>query len=690
MPKAVHDRKAAGIEDLPRLSCKACRERKIKCDKLTPCSNCQRSDVICEAVNRKRLPRGRHVRQERTGSLDLRARVQQLEALVQRLDPNVLLPVQQSETPRLISPANQPEATKSPSEQYIAGPFWQDLVEQVHGLLDVIDEPISDDQGVEMAETHTSGQKRFSKSLLISLGDLPDVHTEQGNPLDHLSDHSAILCKVYRQNVDPLVKILHYPSLESFLVQKTWYLSYPERHPVPEALRFAVYFLAVCTLDEETTRLQLQVSNQKDLVAELQLACRQTLENANLLVTRDITVLQAFVLYLLGCRSQGQNRAVWTLVPVAIRIAHGLGLHVDEQSHAATFFDQQMRSRLWYAICLLDTHSSFDRGSEPLVHPGSSHPAMPRNLRDDQLYPGQDQELPENESFNPEISLALMLWNVQSVGRELNGKMLSESASNAQRAETIQQSLDKLQQAIKKVVRGCDPSNGVVDHFAFYGSRNIMFTAQLLSLRPINRRKISDPSFAQSSSNILQMALRILQTELVMRSDPHSHRLNWFGLVQWHPIAVAIAESYACEDLELLRQAWPLIETVFDQNAKRIADCRNGMVWKPIERLMKKTRERVHQVLGASSSPLEARTGLSSLATQLPWASESLIEAEYRSADPPPVAIAGEPLDMWMPSLPSPSLSGDIPQVELDPAWGTWEDFMNEVFFEDTPLAEIN
>lgn len=45
----------------PQLSCELCRERKVKCDKLNPCSNCVSSKVACLPIQRLRLPRGRHV-----------------------------------------------------------------------------------------------------------------------------------------------------------------------------------------------------------------------------------------------------------------------------------------------------------------------------------------------------------------------------------------------------------------------------------------------------------------------------------------------------------------------------------------------------------------------------------------------------------------------------------------------------
>ena len=49
----------------PQLSCELCRERKVKCDKLEPCTNCISSGVICVPIHRLRLPRGVHARSRR-------------------------------------------------------------------------------------------------------------------------------------------------------------------------------------------------------------------------------------------------------------------------------------------------------------------------------------------------------------------------------------------------------------------------------------------------------------------------------------------------------------------------------------------------------------------------------------------------------------------------------------------------
>lgn len=47
------------IASTARLSCEGCTKRKVKCDRLIPCTNCRNSGILCIPVERRRLPRGR-------------------------------------------------------------------------------------------------------------------------------------------------------------------------------------------------------------------------------------------------------------------------------------------------------------------------------------------------------------------------------------------------------------------------------------------------------------------------------------------------------------------------------------------------------------------------------------------------------------------------------------------------------
>ena len=107
------------------------------------------------------------------------------------------------------------------------------------------------------------------------------------------------LCHVYLQNVDPIIKVLHRPSIAKLMIQGEHYLGYPDDHISVQAIRAAVSYAAASSLSETQCWLMFH-TEKSSLVSGCRKACEFAVERANLLTTRDITVLQAFVLYLVG------------------------------------------------------------------------------------------------------------------------------------------------------------------------------------------------------------------------------------------------------------------------------------------------------------------------------------------------------------------------------------------------------
>lgn len=105
------------------------------------------------------------------------------------------------------------------------------------------------------------------------------------------------LCEVYLQQVDPVIKVLHRPSLKQWMVHGEPYLAYAAGHPSVEALGSAVCYSAISSMTENQCSVMLH-ANKADLMAESRVVCETAIGLAGLLSTRDITVLQAFILYL--------------------------------------------------------------------------------------------------------------------------------------------------------------------------------------------------------------------------------------------------------------------------------------------------------------------------------------------------------------------------------------------------------
>ena len=153
--RPLHPRHSAQEDKIPQLTCEACNERKVRCDKQSPCSTCKATGVICVPIHRRRLPRGRHVASIGAEDQSLRERVARLEGLIAIRDPDsadnpTLTAISASTSgidspppavtsasssttcPVLYSASTALQRTKkAPSCRYLANGFWNELVDKV-------------------------------------------------------------------------------------------------------------------------------------------------------------------------------------------------------------------------------------------------------------------------------------------------------------------------------------------------------------------------------------------------------------------------------------------------------------------------------------------------------------------------------------------------------------------------------
>lgn len=107
------------------------------------------------------------------------------------------------------------------------------------------------------------------------------------------------LCRVFLRQVDPIIKILHRPSLSKWMLQGEEYLAHLDSYASAVALSSAVCYSAACSMTENQCSTLFHTS-KAILVADCRSACEAALEKSCLLSTKDITILQAFILYLVS------------------------------------------------------------------------------------------------------------------------------------------------------------------------------------------------------------------------------------------------------------------------------------------------------------------------------------------------------------------------------------------------------
>jgi hypothetical protein len=105
------------------------------------------------------------------------------------------------------------------------------------------------------------------------------------------------LLRLFFIQVDPVIKVLHQPSLTKYLLEGKPYLEYDPLHPAPAALAAALRFASVSSLSNEQCA-KLFATPKESMVSKYQKEAEDALARVDFVITSDMTVLQAFVLCL--------------------------------------------------------------------------------------------------------------------------------------------------------------------------------------------------------------------------------------------------------------------------------------------------------------------------------------------------------------------------------------------------------
>lgn len=284
-----------------------------------------------------------------------------------------------------------------------------------------------------------------------------------------------------------------------------------------------------------------------------------------------------------------------------------------------------MRNRLWCSICVLDLQASFHQASEPLIDLEVEHYTLPRNINDadfDSSFQGAD--IPDKDKLT-DMTFCLVTYKAQLSGRLLN--FMSTTTSNTTNsspghAATIWE--DRLDQArrfedqVHRLLATCDPESSAYAWFTFHGTKSLVSSMRLSALRPLNRAGMLAPPRVQGSSDLLTAALSVLSKAQLVRTDPRGEGFRWYVRVQWHALAIAIAECFVCSDEQLLAGVWPVVEAAYEATyavqqqrggEAGAADYyrQDGGLRQPLQALMLRTRAKVKNLLRGGSGSAVVR-----------------------------------------------------------------------------------
>jgi hypothetical protein len=406
-------------------------------------------------------------------------------------------------------------------------------------------------------------------------------------------------------------------------------------------------------------------------------------------------------------RSNENSRRTWTLTSLAVRIAHSIGLHREMYGGKYTSpyrpFDREMRRRLWWQICALDRHASADRGSDPIIVTKSFSTKLPLHINDEDLIPDDPRDVQPRQEYT-DVTLSLVIHEVFDIERRLNYVLAGESNRSQegtdepwdQRREWV----DICQQRIKdKYLRHCNTTIPA-QRYTLLVADVMIATMWLWTYRPLQRRRDSPRLVTASRAWILEISLDVMEKTIQISIDSSSQPFRWIYTiwVQWHALAVMIAELCVQIEGPSVERAWNVLNVVFEETAQLVADSDKGRLWRPIRKLMKKAQAIRKKYLESAASnsvslPLEGALALANRFEPLPITQISDLEVvEIETWPQVPDEISGflqqrqqsvqrtEPTPAnrvpWISTKPSEQIDYDYQLDQM--AWTNWESFMDD------------
>jgi hypothetical protein len=347
--------------------------------------------------------------------------------------------------------------------------------------------------------------------------------------------------------------------------------------------------------------LQVQTNfgiEKEPLLKQYRFGVEQALAKASFLNTNEIVTVQALVLFLVCVRRHDDTRFVWSLTGLTLRIAQSLGLHRDGSKFGLSPFDTEMRRRLWWQVCILDTRASEDHGSDPSILDFSFDTEFPLSINDEDLHPNATEPPTPREGVS-EMTFCLIRYEICSLTRKLtytppgdapcklNGKIPLSLEAKEEMVRDCARHLET------KYLQYCEDA-GPLYWVAATVARLIVAKMSLIIYHPLAQPG-KPSSLSQDIKDRLFMAsIEIIEYSRILESEASTKQWGWLfhTYIQWHAIAYILGELCNRPNSAIVERAWRAIDVVFSTWDGAVTHTKSGMLWQPMRKLMAKARRK--------------------------------------------------------------------------------------------------
>ncbi|KAF4771767.1 hypothetical protein N7455_008017 [Penicillium solitum] len=335
----------------------------------------------------------------------------------------------------------------------------------------------------------------------------------------------------------------------------------------------------------EDCRVELD-EDKHEVLNRYRTGVESALAKADLLKSLDITVLQAFVIYIACSRHYHKGPDISKFLGNAIGIALNIGLHRDAPASEISHFQVEMRRRLWWQIYILDINIAEDCGTNPRILESWFDTRLPSNVTDASLDPDM-KDPPRNYSGKTEMVLSLTRSEISNFARRtiFSDQFCEENCypvlSVSQKCTTIDLFKEKVEQ---QYLSHLDQSIAL-DYFTTVSSNMTLAKLKLAVIKPRARQ---DQSMLMHV-NFRKVCIEILQYTADL--NHHERGSEWLWIfqnhVEWDALTCLLINLSLAPKGEVLDLAWQAVNETYE-HLKTDGDARCDYHWENIEELRTK------------------------------------------------------------------------------------------------------
>ncbi|KAF2260502.1 putative C6 transcription factor [Lojkania enalia] len=442
----------------PAVSCTLCRRRKLRCNRETPCSNCLRSKTsICVYENYSQPPQrqvdnastistastpGSQVSQDFEA---MRNRISQLEDQLSKLTtktttiPHTMAQTSSSSSSfeihesrigsdfffhhesRLLGEAALISRGVTHKKRLFGQSHWVNSVIHIRDLVEMLDPYLRE----ESSRTLHDVQRCKALGRVIKSRRAPQWPSPPTAELPSKSIADELI-DCYLKTIETVYRILHIPSFRRDY-EAIWTA---DTEPKAEFLVQLKLVLAIgaLTYDEQFS--------MRTSAMRWTYEAQTWLAGPGIKKRLGISLLQTSILLLLARESIAIDGSfIWISTGELLRLAVYMGLHRDAlRLPRRTFYEAEMRRRLWNTILELILQSSITSGGPPFISIEDFDTEPPRNLDDNQLE--AEEAMPKHESEYTQTSTAIALRKTLPI-RLAIAKFLNNLGSRSTYQDTL-------------------------------------------------------------------------------------------------------------------------------------------------------------------------------------------------------------------------------------------------------------